>query len=524
MALSNIWVLVGVFVVTIPLVALARRANIAYPIVLVLGGLLLGFVPGLPQIALDPNLVLVLFLPPLLYWESVTAPTDVMRANAGQIWMLAIGLVIATTVVVAIVAHATILNLAWPMAFVLGAIVAPTDELASAPVLERMRVPRHVIAVVEGESLLNDAASLIFYAAALAAATTGVFNFGRAAWQFLFAGFGGVALGLAAGWLAIQGWRRIKDTQLQGVISFNLPYLAFIASQRLGLSSVLAVVFAGIYVNRYTPLVITPAARLQVSGFWETLVFLANALLFVLVGLQLHDLMRMVLIEYSWPTILWYAFVVNATVIVTRFAWVMGQEFFPVIGGASEHPEGDWKHALVTAWSGLRGGVSLAAALAIPVAAAGGGPLPHRHLVIFLTFTVILVTLVGGGLTLPILVRSLKIDDPGAEEDEDMERALLGMSKAALARLEKLRGDRSIGAADAARLRKRYEHLRSHAGGHPDHEDAVFDAERQLLDAERDELIAMRARGEIDNTVQRRLQRALDIARERIDHRIHGSR
>ena len=169
----ELWLLVGLLTVTIPLVALARRVNVSYPVVLVLGGLALGFVPGLPQIRLDPNLVLLIFLPPLLYWEAITAPTDVMRANSGQIWLMAIGLVLATTLTVAAIAHACIAGLTWPMAFVLGAIVAPTDELASAAVLERMRVPRHLIAIVEGESLLNDASSLILYAAAVTAATTG---------------------------------------------------------------------------------------------------------------------------------------------------------------------------------------------------------------------------------------------------------------------------------------------------------------------------------------------------------------
>ena len=185
------------------------------------------------------------------------------------------------------------------MAFVLGAIVAPTDELASAPVLERMRMPRHLIAIVEGESLLNDASSLILYAAALTAATTGAFHFGHDALHFVVSGVGGILLGIVAGMFAVRGWRWITDTQLQGVISFNLPYIAYVLAQRTGLSGVLAVVYAGTYVNRFTPIVITPAARLQISGYWNTVVFLANALLFTLVGLQLHDLARDVLREYS---------------------------------------------------------------------------------------------------------------------------------------------------------------------------------------------------------------------------------
>ena len=316
---NEVWLLVGLLTATIPLVALARRVNVSYPVVLVLGGLALGFIPGLPRVALDPNLVLLIFLPPLLYWEAVTAPTDVMYANAGQIGLMALGLVVISTIGVAAAAHATIAHLGWPMAFVLGAIVAPTDELASAAVLERLRVPRHVIAIVEGESLLNDASALILYVAAIAAVTTGAFALGPTLVRFVLSAVGATLLGLLIARLAIEGWRRITDVQLQGVISFNLPYLAYIVADRFALSGVLAVVFGGIYANRFTPRVVTPQARLQVSGFWETAVFIANALLFLMVGLQLNALTRAVLSEYSPQTVLWYAFVVNAAVLAIRF-------------------------------------------------------------------------------------------------------------------------------------------------------------------------------------------------------------
>jgi Na+/H+ antiporter len=514
-ALNEVAIVVAILTLAIPLVALARRANVAYPIVLVLAGLVLGFVPHLPHIALEPDLVLVIFLPPLLYWESITAPTDVIRANAGQIWVLAIGLVIATTIVVAVVAHAAIPGLIWPMAFVLGAIVAPTDELASAPVLERMRMPRHLIAIVEGESLLNDASSLILYGAALTAATTGAFYFGRDALNFVFSGVGGILLGIVAGVVAVRGWRWITDTQLQGVISFNLPYVVYVLAQRTGLSGVLAVVYAGTYVNRYTPIVITAAARLQISGYWNTVVFLANAILFTLVGLQLHDLARDVSLEYSWPTLLWYALLVNLAVIGTRFTWLLGQEFIPGIGAAYEHPDPDWKHALIAAWSGLRGSVSLAAALAIPATVSSGMPLAHRHLVIFLTFSVILVTLVGGGLTLPLLIRALDVHEEAPEEETELRRAIRAMANAALARVDELVRDRAISADAARRFRSRYEHKRDHAEGHSQDEYDELDAELQLIAAERTALIDLRTRGEIDNTVLRELQRTLDISEER---------
>ncbi|MGH7683937.1 MAG: Na+/H+ antiporter, partial [Vulcanimicrobiaceae bacterium] len=398
---AEVWIFVGLLSVSIPLIALARRFNVPYPIVLVLGGLLLGFIPRLPAVSLDPNLVLVLFLPPLLYWEGITAPTDVIRANAGQIWVLAIGLVIATTAIVAVIAHGTIPRMTWAMAFVLGAIVAPTDELASAPVLERLGMPRHLVAIVEGESLLNDASSLILYAVAVGAAVSGAFSLGNAALQFVVVAAGGVLLGVLVGRLAVEGWRRIADPELQSIVSITSPYLAYSLAGRIGLSGVLAVVYTAFVANRYTPRFMSSVTRLRGIGFWENLVFLLNVVLFLMLGMQLHSIAQAVFQEYSVATVLWYAVILNVTVVGVRFAWLMGQEFLPLIGASSEHPSGDWKHALIAGWSGLRGAVSLAAALALPLTTLGGEHLPFRNLVIFLTFSVIFVTLVLGGLTLP---------------------------------------------------------------------------------------------------------------------------
>jgi len=512
---SQIVLLIGLLVVAIPLVALGRRFNVSYPVVLVLGGLVLGFIPGLPPIRLDPNLVLLIFLPPLLYWEAITAPTDIMLANAGQIWMLAIGLVVATTLAVAVVVHAIIPDLPWAVAFVLGAIVAPTDELAAVPVLERFRLPRHVIAIVDGESLLNDATALVIYATALTAMAAASFSVMQTALQFVVVAVGSIVIGLVFGRLAVEGWRRIRDTQLQGVISVVLPFLAYVPAQRLQLSGVLAVVVAGVYVNRFTPIVITPKARIRGIGFWENFVFLANAVLFLLVGLQLHSVASATFAVNSWTVVLRDAAIVNVVLIVVRFAWVLGIEYLPVIGGSSEHPNGDWKHALIVAWSGLRGAVSLAAALAIPIAVSGV-QFPHRDLIIFITFTVILVTLVGGGLTLPLLIQSLKLEDEEEEETGERQSALGLAAAAALRRIDELERDGTIDEKHAGALRKRYEHRRElnreaedRAG--TEHLRQHVGAEREVLSAQRNALIAMRERGEIDNAVLRDLQLRLDL-------------
>ena len=515
---TEVGFLLALLIAAIPLVALAKRVNISYPIVLVLGGLVLGFVPGLPHIQLDPNIVLLLFLPPLLYWEAITAPSDLMLENAGQIGVLAFGLVIVTTVVVAMVAHAIIPAMPWAAAFVLGAIVSPTDELAAVPVLERFRLPRHVIAIIEGESLLNDASALVIYATAVAVVATGTFHANGIVLQFVEDVFGSIAIGFLAGRLAVELWRRIKDTQLQGVISFTVPFLAYLPAQYLGLSGVLAVVTAGVYANWFTPRVLAPASRTQLVGFWNTLVFVANAVLFLLVGLQLHDIARAAFYHNSWLVVVGYAVVINVVIIVVRVVLVVLAEYAPTAAPA-DHAAPDWKHALVVAWSGLRGAVSLAAALAIPLTLPDGARFPHRDLIIFTTFTVILVTLVGGGLTLPWLVRRLRITATN-EERELVRQALVRSTDAALEQIEQLEASGKLESDHADTLRRQFEHKREtlragNTASKKAHLAQHAEAERAILDAQRQALIEMRERGEIDNVIMRKLLSDLDLAASR---------
>jgi Na+/H+ antiporter len=520
MSETQIALVVGLLVATVPLVALARRVSISYPIVLVLGGLALGFVPGLPSVQLDPNLVLLFFLPPLLYWEAITAPTDIMLANGTQIGMLAIGLVLATTVAVAAAAHAVVPTLSWAAAFVLGAVVAPTDELAAAPVLERFQIPRHLIAIVEGESLINDALSLVLYAAAVAAVVTGIFNFWYTVLDVVVGALVAVAIGLLVGRVAVEAWRRITDTELQSVISLTMPFLAYVPAQVLGISGVLEVVTAGMYVNRFTAEVLTPETRLRLVGFWQTFVFVANALLFLLLGIQLHGIASAVFRDHPWQTVALSTIAVNVVVIVVRFAWIMATEYLPIVGGSSEHAEPDWKHALIASWSGLRGAVSLAAALAIPATLAHGSPFPNRDLIIFLTFTVIAVTLVGGGLTLPMLITRLNIGESCEEEERDLQRALAGASQAALQRIAALEEAHEIDREYAQILRHRYEHVQQRTRQPADEALRERDrhrasAEHDILEAQRQALVALRENGEIDNAVLRRVLLALDLAEAR---------
>ncbi|HTD36241.1 MAG TPA: Na+/H+ antiporter [Candidatus Limnocylindrales bacterium] len=520
--MSRVELFVALLLAAIPLVGIARRWNVPSPIVLVLGGLVLGFVPGLPQIVLDPDLVLLIFLPPLLYWESITAPTDEMRANWRTIWPLALGLTIATIALVAVVAHALVPGMPWAVAVVLGAVVAPTDELAVVPIADRLGVPRHVTAIIEGESLLNDAGSLVIYVMAIGAAVAGTFAWASAAVAFVVASLGAVAIGLVAGWLAVRAWSVFRDARLQAAISVLAPFIAYVPAVQLDLSGVLAVVTAGVFINRRTPVVLTPAARLQTVGWWETTVFLANAVIFILVGLSMRSVVTAAVEHHhGWGQLLLVALAVNAAIFALRLAWGAIQNAVNRLRGTVSAEDESWKHTVVIAASGFRGAVSLAAALAIPMTIAHGARFPDRALIVFVCFSVILVTLVGGGFSLPYVIRALRLrgDDT---EDGEVRKALAASSVAALRRLDALERQGFVAPDQAAGLRDRYERRRrrfAESAAPAEDRDALqrFAVERELIGAQRRELIEMRRRGEIENKVLRRLQLTLDLAETELE-------
>ena len=507
--------LIVVFLAIIGLVALANRINVAYPIVLVVGGIAIGFIPHVPTVPLPPDLVLLVFLPPLLYWESVTAPTSEFRSNAIWIFQMAFGLVIVTTLVVAAVAHAIVPGMSWGVAFVLGAIVSSTDELAFTAIADRLDVPRHLIGTIEGESLINDATSLILYGVGIAAVVGTSFSLLHAAGALALSVAEALAIGLASGVVAVLAWRAVRDETLQGVISVVIPFVAYLPAYYIGASGVLATVTAGIYISRYTPIVMLPRAREILTGFWVTVVFLLNAFIFVQVGIRFRAILLR-LHEYSAGELLWWAVAVAAVCILVRLAWTFAQGLLPATN-EPEHVEGkaDWSHVAILSWTGMRGGVSLAAALAIPLETASG-PFPYRDVLIFLTFCVLLATLVGQGSTLPWLIRKLGVKDDGAAMQEER-IALAITAQAALDRIDQLDREgkypHEILELHRARMKARWAEFR---GDVPDpaaaQTTALFrQAQLELLDAQREKLIELRGRGKIDNTVLRRVQRLLDL-------------
>ena len=325
---ENSLILVGLLVAAAALLATAQLVRVPYPILLVLGGLGLGFAPGMPRIELAPDLVLVAILPPLLYGTAFFTSLRELRANVRPITMLSVGLVLTTMIAVAVVAHAAVPGLTWPGAFVLGAIVSPTDPTAASAIAQRLGLPRRLIGLIEGESLVNDGTALVAYRFAVAAVVTGSFSLASASGRFLLNVAGGIAVGLAVGFVIRQVRRRLDNPPVEITISILSGYFAYLPAQAAGVSGILAAVTVGIYMGWYTPELTTAQMRLQGTAVWEILFFLLNALLFALVGLQLPAIVD-ALSGTSPATLVYYAVIVTAAVIGARFVWIFGATLLP---------------------------------------------------------------------------------------------------------------------------------------------------------------------------------------------------
>jgi CPA1 family monovalent cation:H+ antiporter len=503
------------------MLAAAPTLHIPYPILLVLGGLLIGIAPGMPEFELNPELVFFGVLPPLLYSAAFFTSLRDLRAQARPIGLLAVGLVVVTTVGVAAVAHAFVDDLSWPSAFVLGAIVSPTDPLAATSIARRLGIPRKLVTIVEGESLVNDGTGLVLYRVAVAAVVTGSFSAFYTGGLFVVVAGGGIAVGLLVGWIVRQVRRRLDNPPAEITISLMTGYLAFIPAELAGVSAVLAAVTAGVYLGWHTPELTTPQVRLQGVAVWEIVQYLLNALLFVLIGLQLPVVVD-ALGGFSAATLATYAVLVSLTVVVVRFVWV-----FAVLHAPKwiARRMSNWRGAVFLSWAGMRGAVSLAAALAIPLRTDAGTPFPGRDLILFLTFSVILVTLVGQGLTLPLVIRVLGIEDDGLDDRQDA-KARIHAAEAALARLEELAGEDWVREDTAERVRGAYNFRTSRFRARlDDGDDGAIESRsqdyqrlrRELLDAERAALVELRRAGVIGNDVWLRVGRDLDLEDQRLD-------
>jgi Na+/H+ antiporter len=513
--------LLALMVAVAGLSVLARLVGVPYPILLVLGGLVLGFVPGMPEVELPPELVLVVFLPPLLYWAGFFSSPRDLRADARAISLAAVGLVLATTAAVAAAAHAAVDGLSWPAAFALGAIVSPTDPLAATAIGRRLGVPRRLITYLEGESLVNDATALVAYRVAVTATLSGSFVAWEAGLRFVVGAVGGAAIGLLVGWLVAELRRRLDDPVVEIVVSVATGYVAYLPAEQLGVSGVLAAVVAGLYIGWRAPELSSPSTRLLGFSFWEILVYLANAVLFIIVGLQLHPILRE-LEGTAVAVLVGQAVLVSVVVVAARLGWGFSVPY--LVRLLDRRPSQRMRRIgarerLVIGWSGMRGAVSLAAALALPL------DFPMRDLLLFLTFAVIFTTLVVQGLTLPALIRRLRVQGDGAEEREEL-RGRLAAAQAALDRLDELAGEDWTRDDTVERLHGLYEfrrrRLKARAGkieddGTEDRSLAYQRLVRELLVAQRQAIVRLRNQGTISNEVMHRIERELDLEDTRLE-------
>jgi monovalent cation/hydrogen antiporter len=517
----------GLLVGVAGLSALARHLSLPYPIVLVVGGAAFGFIPGMPEIRLNPDVVLVVFLPPLLYGAAFFANLGDIRANLRSNTLAAVGLVLVTMAAVAVVAHALIPGMPWGAAFALGAIVSPTDPLAGATIMRRLGVPRRLVSLVEGEGLFNDATALVAYRVAIVAVVDGSFSLGHAVLRFFISVVGGVAIGLVVGWVIAFIRERTEDIQVSITISLLSGYMAFIPADQLGVSGVLASVTTGIYMGIRGPSIISARTRLQGVYVWEILDFLLNAALFVLVGLQLRTVIDGITGRDAGDVV-GYALAISAVVIGARIVWLNTMPY--VIRALDRRPQQrlrriGWRPRAVIAWSGMRGAVSLAAALALPLETDAGTPFPDRDLIIFLTFAVIFATLVLQGLTLPALIRGLRVTSDGSEENEEV-RARLEATRAALEQLDALAAEEWTRDETIERMRAMYEYrqrrFKARAGkidddGYEERSLAYQQMVQAVLAAQRSRLVQLRNEGTISNEVMNRVVREFDLEESRLE-------
>jgi Na+/H+ antiporter len=515
----------GLVAVTATSAVLARRSLAPPSIFLVLVGLGLGFVPGMPRIELRPELVLSLLLPPLLYSSGVGMSWRGFTQNLQPILSLAVGCVIFTALVTAAVMHAA-LGIPWAVGFVLGAVVSPPDAVAPMAIARRFAVPGRILTVLEGEGLVNDATALILFSfALLAVGEGGNFSLPAAAGAFALVVVGEIAWGIFIGWGALALRRWVKEPQVEMVLALLTPFAAFWVPEALGGSGVLATVAAGLFVSWNGPRYISPATRLQGFFVWDLVNYLIEGVIFLLMGLQAVIILDHLNVA-EWQRMALAATLVSVSIIAVRFAWVFTATYLPRLLWRSARPLPPWRHVFMVGFTGIRGVVSLAAALSIPLMV-NGAPFPDRGLLLLVTFAVILVTLVGQGLTFEWVIKILGLVDVGEREAAEAKRqevaARIAGIDAALAQLESLEGAGASPEAVAA-IKRRHGDRRAYfvaackdidngeVGG------AYSTLTLQFLEAERAAIAALYAKGALDDEARRRIERELDLDDSRIRH------
>jgi len=499
---------------------LARRIDVAPAILLLLAGTALAFVPGMPALELPPELVLLLVLPPLIYSASVAMSWREFRFNLRPIVLLAVGCVIFTACAVAAATH-YLIGLPWNIGFLLGAIVAPPDVVAPLAIARKLAIPRRILVVLEGEGLANDATALILYRFAVAAISTGLFWLPTAIGEFSAIVAGETVFGIAVGWLSLRARHWARDPQIEITLSLITPYVAYWLPEHLGGSGVISTVACGLYVSWNGPLLISAATRLQGVFFWNLVIYLTEGLLFLLTGFQMRLLYERSK-AFSLDHILIATALVTLMIVLARFAWTFPAIYLPrLIRRLRERdPAPPWQWAFVLSFAGVRGAVSLAAALALPFALPGGEPFPYRDLILFVAFGVIFITLIGFGLGLPPVVRWLGVAQAGrAEHVAEIESEIAARREAldvALKSLDAMTQDRELSDEVIRLLRARHE---TRSGQLPESFDpdgraasaAGIGLTRELIAAERRFIHELLRQGRINDETRRRIERDLDL-------------
>jgi len=508
---------------------LARRINVAPAILLLLTGIGLAFVPGMPSLELPPELVLLVVLPPLIYSASVAMSWREFKSNLRPIILLSVGCVIFTAFAVAAATH-YLIGLPWEVGFLLGAIVAPPDVVAPLAIARKLGMPRRILVVLEGEGLANDATALILYRFAVVAISTGVFSLPKATGTFAAIVVGEMMFGAAIGWISLRARHRARDPQVEITLSLLTPYIAYWIPEHFGGSGVIATVACGLYISWNGPLLISSATRLQGIFFWDLVIYLIEGLLFLLTGFQMRSLLEK---SKAFPLddILSATALVAVIVIVARFAWVYPATYLPRLLNRrlrERDPMPSWRTVFVIAFTGVRGAVSLAAALALPFALPNGEAFPSRDLILFVSFGVIFITLVGLGLGLPPVVRWLGVNQAGRDEHIAEHESEIAARREALAAalqsLDAMTDDRELSDEVVKLLRARHETRANQLPDSldPDRHDASAagtELTRELIVAERRFIHALLRDGKITDEIRRRIERDLDLEEASLSNR-----
>ena len=508
---------VALLLCAVALAWLAGRWKVPYPIVLTMGGIALSLVPHLPKLPLDPNLVLVIFLPPVLYPAAfMTSWRDFSRAIR-PISLLAIGLVIVTTLIVGVALKWLVPDIPWAAAFAFGAIISPPDAVAATAILGTMKLSRRTVTILEGESLVNDATGLVLYKFAVAAALSGTFSIASASGQFILVAAGGVLVGMVVGYLFVLLHKHLHDPLIEIMLSLTLPYTAYLLAENLHLSGVLAVVAAGLVRARHAPEVFSPQTRLLGRSVWQLIVFVLNSLIFIMIGLQLPETLA-ALGNRSLAQLLGWGLTVSLVAMAVRMAWVYPSAYIPRWLSRrirEKEAKPPWQTVTLIGWCGMRGIVSLAAALALPP------QFPHRDLIIFLTFCVIVATLVAQGLTMPPLIRFLKIGTDWKSHEEERS-ARSKVLHAALREFDNcsLEHPTTKITSDLVReeYRQRIESLHPTRLAFHDQPESMRHLRIALVAAERKELLHLWRTREIGDETLHEIEHELDLEEARLRH------